>query len=75
MGVQRDDERSRRLPLWQVVKSILAAALGVQSEQARQRDFSKGSPAAFIIGGIVFTAIFVLVLVLIVQAIVRSAGG
>lgn len=75
MAEQQDEQRRRRLSPWQVVKSILAAALGVQSEEARRRDFSKGSPAAFVIGGIVFTAVFVLVLVLIVQAVVRSAGG
>lgn len=75
MTDRQDDDSRRRLSPWQVVKSILAAALGVQSEEARQRDFSKGSPAPFIIGGIVFTVVFVLLLVLVVQLVVSSAGG
>lgn len=74
MTEEQDNERRRRLSPWQVVKSILAGALGVQSEEARARDFSKGSPAPFIIGGLVFTVLFVVVLVLIVQAVVSSAG-
>jgi len=73
MTDEQDNERRRMSP-WQVVKSILAAALGVQSEEARTRDFSKGSPAPFIIGGIVFTVVFVVVLVLIVQAVISTAG-
>ncbi|MBA1147014.1 DUF2970 domain-containing protein [Ectothiorhodospiraceae bacterium WFHF3C12] len=75
MNEGQDSRQRRRLSPWQVVKSILAAALGVQSEEARERDFSKGSPAPFIIGGIIFTVVFVLVLVLIVQMVVSSAGG
>lgn len=75
MNDEHHRERQRRVSPWQVAKSILAGALGVQSEEARQRDFSKGSPAPYIIGGIVFTVIFVVVLVLIVRAVVSSAGG
>jgi hypothetical protein len=59
---------------WQVVKSILAAALGVQSEEARRRDFQRGSPAAYIVGGLVFTLLFVLGLVLVVRLVLRAAG-
>ena len=42
-----------------VVKSILAAGIGVQSEKNRTRDFEQGSPLVFIIGGIVFTLLFI----------------
>ncbi|HSP32400.1 MAG TPA: DUF2970 domain-containing protein [Halomonas sp.] len=49
--------------MWSVVKSVLAALLGVQSNQRRQEDFSSGKPAAFIITGIVVTLLFVLGLI------------
>jgi hypothetical protein len=42
-----------------VVKSILAAAIGVQSEKNRTRDFEQGNPLVFIIGGIIFTLLFI----------------
>ena len=42
-----------------MVKSILAAGIGVQSEKNRTRDFEQGSPLVFIIGGIVFTLLFI----------------
>ena len=49
-----------------VVKSILAAAIGVQSDKNRTRDFEQGNPLTFIIGGIVFTLLFIVSLSLIV---------
>ena len=71
---QRQTDDQQPLTLWQVVKSTLAAALGVQTEEARQRDFSRGSPAVFIIAGLTFTAIFVGVLVVIVNIVLSGAG-
>lgn len=56
----------------QYVFSILAAAFGVQSEAARERDFSRGSPVVFIVGGLGFVAVFVIVLLIIVKTIVSS---
>lgn len=62
------------LTTWQIVKSSLAAAIGVQTEEARQRDFTEGRAGPFIIAGIVFTAVFVLVLVLVVRVVISNAG-
>jgi hypothetical protein len=73
--VTHDQQKPDRLTAWQVIKSILAAALGVQSEEARARDFTRGHPAVFIVGGIVFTVLFVVILVLVVNLVLRSAGA
>jgi hypothetical protein len=62
------------MTLWQVIKSTLAAAFGVQTEAARQRDFTRGSPAVFIIAGLVFTAVFVVVLLVIVNVVLSGAS-
>lgn len=70
-----EQQRSQKPTFWQVVLSILAAAFGVQSQQARMRDFTHGNPAAYIVGGIVFTALFVILLVLIVKFALRAAGA
>ena len=51
---QQAEEQSPVKPkvkLWSVVKSILAAGIGVQSNKNREKDFQEGSPLAFIIGG------------------------
>ncbi|GGC85716.1 DUF2970 domain-containing protein [Vreelandella lutescens] len=48
--------------MWPVVKSVLAALLGVQNDRQRQHDFSTGKPAVFIIVAVLVTLIFVLLL-------------
>ncbi|MFW3616460.1 DUF2970 domain-containing protein [Billgrantia antri] len=51
--------------MWEVVKSVLAAFLGVQREQQRLKDFEKGNPVAFIVVGIVMGAVLVGLIVLV----------
>ena len=43
----------------QVIASVFAAGLGVQSSKNRERDFAQGRAGTFILAGIVFTALFV----------------
>lgn len=52
-----------------LVLSTLAAAFGVQSNKNRERDFQHTSIVPFVLAGIVFTALFVLTLVLIVSLV------
>lgn len=73
MSEQRQ-QQDRRPTFWQVVLSVLAAAFGVQSLKARERDFTYGNPAAYLIGGAVFTIVFILVLVAIVKLVLRANG-
>jgi|AntRauTorcE11897_2_1112592.scaffolds.fasta_scaffold12671_2 hypothetical protein len=47
----------------QVIKSVLAAFLGVQSEKNRQRDFQGSSVWPFVITGVVMTLVFVLLVI------------
>ena len=54
---------------WEVVMSVLAAALGVQSSKNRERDFTRGKPLVFIAAGLIFTILFVLTLISIVNLI------
>ncbi len=79
-GVDKDQAKPApagepsRLTVWQVMKSTLAAAFGVQTEEARQRDFSQGSAGTFILAGLVFTAAFVVLLVVIVSVVLSQVG-
>lgn len=50
--------------------SVLAAAFGVQSKRNLERDFSQASPIPFILAGVIFTVIFVVTLIYIVNAVV-----
>jgi uncharacterized membrane protein YidH (DUF202 family) len=65
----------RPLTIWQIASSTAAAAFGVQNRANRERDFNRGKPLHFIIAGIVFTAVFVLIVVSVVQFILRSASS
>ncbi|TBR41075.1 DUF2970 domain-containing protein [Marinomonas agarivorans] len=56
--------------LWQVIKAVLAAFIGVQSEKNRQLDFQAQTPLPYIITGIILVVLFVLCLVLIVNYLV-----
>lgn len=59
-------EKTPSKPHWKsVVGSILAAAIGVQSNKNRENDFSQTSIWPFVIGGIVFTLIFIASLVFV----------
>ena len=60
--------------LWQVAKSVLAAMLGVQKSENYQRDFQYGKPAQYIILGLVFVTLFILILVGIVNLVLSLAG-
>lgn len=55
--------------LKQVIKAVLGAFVGVQSEQQRQQDFASSSPIPYIVVGLVVTLLFVAVLLLVVKLV------
>ena len=67
-------QREQRMGFWQVVGSVLAARVGVQSEKNRQRDFTSGSPFAFIAIGTVATLILILLIWAGVKILLAQAG-
>jgi hypothetical protein len=54
----------------QVIKSVLAAFVGVQSEANRKQAFEHGSLSTYVIAGLIFTALFVVAIVFLVSTIV-----
>jgi hypothetical protein len=52
----------------------LAAAIGVQSRTNKVRDFSRGNAAHFIVAGVLFTVVFVVVVMLVVKAVLTNAS-
>ncbi|MFN3236096.1 MAG: DUF2970 domain-containing protein [Pseudomonadales bacterium] len=66
---QGQSDQEKQPGLFQVTLSVMAAALGVQSEANRQRDFSQRSPLPYILGGLIFTVLFVLTIVGVVMLV------
>ena len=58
---------------WNVLQSVGAAMIGVQSRKNRERDFQHGKPIHFILGGLAGTALFMLVIWLIVQYLLATS--
>jgi hypothetical protein len=69
-----DSGKPEKPGLLQVVNSVLAAAIGVQSQKNRERDFQHGSVKAYIAVGVVATILFVLTVYGIVKLVLASAS-
>ncbi len=63
------EEEHKKPGLAALTMSVLAAALGVQTEENRKRDFSQKSPLPYILGGLIFTVLFVLTLIGVVMLV------
>ncbi|SNC74464.1 Protein of unknown function [Marinobacter sp. es.048] len=70
---ENKEQRKPRGPgVFKIMQSILAGAFGVQSDKRREEDFSSHSPWPYIIAGILFTASFVVGLIVIVNLVLAS---
>ncbi|WP_339897997.1 DUF2970 domain-containing protein [uncultured Gilvimarinus sp.] len=57
----------------QIIGSTLAAAVGVQSNRNRERDFSGNNLAAYVVAGLIFTGVFVAGLIFWVQHLLANS--
>lgn len=69
------DEGPRRPGFWQVAGSVAAAAFGVRAHKHQERDFGSRSAMPFIIGGLIFTLLFIAGLAMIVHLVLSSYSG
>ncbi|MCX7069304.1 MAG: DUF2970 domain-containing protein [Methylococcales bacterium] len=53
----------------QLIKSVLSAAMGVQSDENRRKEFEHGSLSTYVVAGVIFTVLFVCGLILLVSII------
>ena len=70
-----DNQKDKKPRLGAIVLSILAAGIGVQSYKNRERDFAGGNPLAFIVGGFIFTILFILCVSLVVGLVLSNSGN
>lgn len=75
MSEQEKDTEEKSLNPFQVISSVFAAGLGVQSSKNRERDFKQGRAGVFVAAGIVFTLGFIGIMVVIVQLVLKGAGN
>ncbi len=66
------ESRNSKPSFLSTVLSVMQASFGVQSGKNRQRDFASGSIKAFIFAALLFTSLFVLVLVLVVKTVLSD---
>jgi hypothetical protein len=74
-GDKGEENGRESLNPFQVVASVFAAGLGIQSSRNRERDFKQGRAGVFIVAGIVFTLIFIGTVYAVVQLVLKSAGN
>jgi hypothetical protein len=58
---------------WSIVLSTIAAAFGVQSKRNLEKDFNSSSILPYVIAGVLFTACFVGIVMLVVLLVVPKA--
>ena len=68
------EAKKKKQKIGSLIKSILAAGIGVQSDKNRQEDFAGGNPLAFIIGGFIFTIVFILCVAVVVGLVLSNAN-
>jgi len=69
---EENTERKKSPGVLKVLQSVLAGAIGVQSNKRREEDFSGHSPWPYIIAGIIFTAGFVITLIVVVKMVLAN---
>jgi len=62
-------EEEKKPKTTDLLKSTLSAAIGVQSNANRERDFKHGNIKTFVFAGIVFTVIFIGTVITIVNMV------
>lgn len=68
-------EPTKKPNILQVIASVLAAFIGVQSSKNRERDFKQGNFKVYIAMGILFTLLFLGSVYLLVSIVLRAAGS
>lgn len=63
---------SSKPSMWQIVKSVLGAFMGVQSDETRSRDFKQTNPWVYVLVGFIVTVAFVGTLIVVSRVLVGS---
>lgn len=73
MAADEEGDKKKVSPL-SIMSSVMAASFGVQTNKNRERDFEKGKFHHFVIAGIIFAVLFILLIIGIVKVVMHFAG-
>lgn len=68
-------QQSPNISWLSIVQSVCAAFFGVQSDAKRKRDFESGAFWHFVVAGVIFTLIFILIIWGAVRFLLATSGG
>ena len=71
---EQNKQPEKGITLFSFFGSLVSAWFGLSTKEKRERDFEKGKFSHFIIGGIIFSILFVLMVVGIVNIVLSSVG-
>ena len=74
MSDEKDSSKTT-VSLGQLLMSVVAAFFGVQSNANRERDFKSGKISHFILLGVSFGIIFILIIIAEVSLVMNLAGA
>jgi len=72
MNKPQQQNQNKKGSFLKLLQSILAGAIGVQSNKKYQEDFQSNSILPFVIGGIIFTGLFIGSILLLVNYLIAS---
>jgi hypothetical protein len=76
MTEQPAEQKPEKKPgLGTIILSTLSAFIGIQSSKNRERDFAKGNFKSYVVSGIIFTVLFILVISTLAKFAIKQAGG
>jgi len=68
------DDEKKAPSLLDVTRSVLWAFIGVQKSKNHERDFKHGKPWQYVIVGLIGVAIFIAVIIMVVNLALSMAG-
>lgn len=71
--VKKMQNKQKPPGIFNVIGSVLAAMIGIQNDENRERDFEQGKASNYIVVGVIVVAIFVISLISIVNSIVDES--
>jgi len=71
--VQHGKDPAEKPSLLQLICSVFAAAIGVQSRANQERDFNSRALLRYITAGLLFTAVFILSVTVVVKTVLSTA--
>ena len=65
------EKNKKKVSFLSTMSSVAAASFGVQTNKNRERDFDQGQFHHFVIGGIIFAVLFILLIIGIVKVVMH----